>query len=317
MKIIFKIMKYIVIFCIIIFFFFLKIKNNNHEISVNSYFSNEIHTDYFLKKYSKNQKTNCEICELSENLKFIQAHFHKECPKPLDISSFPVEYSCIYAVKKSDLYQNRKNIIGHIVGMPWKIKNIPVYLVDFLWVHPNERKKGIGELLIIKLSNTLLKFKGIGIFTTHKKINHVKKENIISIMYWYKPNSYGPFYKIENDFKIVSYNIKLPEYMKRCLFFQVDDDVIKLYLKYFKTSGGEIYSNERTILGVTKTDYGHQLNWYWGNRPNGEKYGLIMPFLKKKFFLKPWDRCCTYSYGRISYELFFTDENLYGWFLPR
>ena len=282
-----------------------------------SYFSSKIHEKYLFKNFSSNIVKKEKINIKNFNIKYCDYSFI-ESPLPKDFHNFPTKISMILLIKENKL-------IGRILGSPWFYKKRPVYIVDNLWVHEKHRKKGLGEYLIKELSSKLLCYNGLGIFTTYKKLDFVKENQLLSIVYFYEPLKIKNYIKIQNNNeKINIEDLKIPKFIFDQELFNVKVDYIKKYLHYFCSLGNSIYKVNNSIIGVIPNNKINsefdQIAWYWGKLSNdfGEKHGCIMPFLKKKYNKRPWDRACTYIYGDFNKcDIKLRDVDIYGWFLPK
>lgn len=292
----------------------------------DSYFKNIDHSKYLTKNKKIREFFSIFFKNNGKNNTIDKLYFIKECelskdlPNPKDFLDFPIHKSCL---KLKD--RKTEELVGSINGMPWFWGDRPIFLVDDLWVDTLYRKKGLGEYLIMNLASRLLPLNGLGIFTTHRLLNSIKDEHILSIVFWYKPKQIKEKCAIADEYKeITSSELNIPNYIFDQSLFNVDEEYIKKYVDLF-CKKGKIYVSGETVLGIyhkedIDSDY-NQLAWYWGTLEEkfDEKYNCMIPNLKERYDETAWDRACTYIYGKLNENdmIVLRDEDIYGWFLPR
>lgn len=295
--------------------------------SNESYFKNKYHDKYLTKNKRLREfflffSTNNDKNKIIERFYYVEkCELSKDLPKPRDFDNFPIHKSSLKLKEKTT-----DKLIGSINGMPWFWGDRPIFLVDDLWVDTLYRRKGLGEYLIMNLATLLLPFNGLGIFTTHRLLESVKENHILSVVYWYKPNSISKIHSIRDNYKEIDFSeVDIADYIFEQPLFNIDKRYIKMYLELFCKKKGKIYTSDKTVLGIyhkddINSDF-HQLAWYWGSLEDDfdSKYECMIPSLNKHDNENAWDRACTYIYGSLNSneKIELRDKDIYGWFLPR
>jgi ribosomal protein S18 acetylase RimI-like enzyme len=167
-------------------------------------------------------------------------------PLSKNYSQFPIDICCVKVI-----FNNK--LVGFIIATPWFCDKIPIFIVDHLYVHPQFRNRNIADQLITKISIPLLNHNGFGIFSTTYEFSHVRKENNISTIYWYKSPFIKSHYNYECNFKIINsednlYDIyeKIPYMTNHPLFSHKNKKLNIDYFKYFFYKNGFVFFNSIT-----------------------------------------------------------------------
>jgi hypothetical protein len=261
----------ILFLCLLIFYLFSRRVCRKTECS--GYLSSPNHTLFFKNEVTKNiAHIKNDNCRLSKKI-----HFEKKCsinneilsilqktriwsvsknglkiPSPRDYDNFPLHFSTIVA-KLND------TILGFIIVTPWFLSQTPLFVVDHLFVFPKYRNLGIADSLIFEAASPLLKFHGLGIFSTSFLFNHVNEMNKISTLYWYKTKiTKNCFSVLKYNFKqIIDANILLKIFLSYSymanhpLFSHGEHKLTTDYFKYFFSKNGFVFydEKEKTTLG--------------------------------------------------------------------
>ena len=341
--------------CLLIFFYVFS-QRARGKTERSGYLSSPNHTLFFKSEVTKNRahKKNDDDCRLSKKI-----HFEKKCsidneilsilkksriwsvsnkglkiPRPKDYNNFPLNFSTIVA-KLNDA------ILGFIIVTPWFLSQTPLFVVDHLYVFPEYRNLGIADSLIFEAASPLLKFHGLGIFSTSFLFNDVNEINKISTLYWYKTKI------TKNCLSVLKYNFKqiidahiLLKYFlsysymaNHPLFSHGEHKLTTDYFKYFLSKNGFVFydEKEKTTLGFyilkdTLNNIVVQFGFRWSEHENcsheiykemsyiitneiSEDYEyIVLPFFEKVSFK---DKKYNFKFPLILWDI------AYVYFYPR
>ena len=214
--------------------------------------------------------------------------------------------------------------VGTVLFLDW---NNPKGLViaNNLEIRETHRGKGIASHLIHRCCRKIIENNGFGIFSSSHELDGIQR---LHKLYWYKMKKDSSAI-VADIHKININNIDFTNYPKHG-WFDVPKEKRDLFLKHIVFSGLIILQDHKNIIGVTNIidKEGHDVcyvKWFWGDISH--LYQSIMKIMHVEYIAIPsikvpkkiWDKSITYVYAKPKHinVPYFSNQDVYGWFLDR